>query len=95
LQDLRCSGADAPIVTPERSSPNVQALTEATENATTSKLTPLPRSGFVLCLIVAGRQPSLPAENPFDRIVQRITHEVCGRPDGPLQWACKRYGEVV
>jgi hypothetical protein len=48
LQDLRCSGADAPIVTPERSSPNVQAFTEATENATTSNLTPLPRSGFVL-----------------------------------------------
>jgi hypothetical protein len=40
LQDLRCSGADAPIVTPERSN---QTLFDATEDATTSTLAPLPR----------------------------------------------------
>jgi hypothetical protein len=45
---IGCPDRHARTFKPERSSPNVQALTEATENTTTSKLTPLPRSGFVL-----------------------------------------------
>jgi hypothetical protein len=70
LQDLRCSAADA-----RPSRPNVQTLTNATENATTSKLAPSRAGGFVPWLLVAvpPRCPARPLSGGVRPLGQRTS----------------------